>query len=84
MRKFEIHDLDVAAFIQELNKCTGQVWLTTDEGDRINLMSAFCRVIGLMSILQGAKFGQATIECENIEDESRLFRLNLYGKVEDK
>ena len=84
MRKFEIHDLDVTAFVHELNKCTGQVWLTTDEGDRINLMSAFCRVVGLMSILQGAKLSHATIECENTEDESRLFRLNLYGKVEDK
>ena len=84
MREFEIHDLDVTAFVKELNNCTGQVWLTTDEGDKINLMSAFCRVVGLMSILQGAKFSHATLECENIEDESRLFRLNLYGKVEEK
>ena len=84
MRKFEIHDLDVTAFVKELNNCTGQVWLITDDGDRINLMSAFCRIVGLMSILQGAKLSQAKIECENIEDESRLFRLNLYGKVEDK
>ena len=84
MREFEIHDLDVTAFVKELNNCTGQVWLTTDEGDKINLMSAFCRVVGLMRILQGAKLSHAKIECENLEDESRLFRLNLYGKVDDK
>lgn len=84
MRQFEVHDLDVNAFVKELNNCTGQVWLITDEGDRINLMSAFCRIVGLMSILQGAKLSQAKIECENVEDESRLFRLNLYGKVDDK
>ncbi|MBQ8391291.1 MAG: hypothetical protein IJX50_01940 [Clostridia bacterium] len=82
MSKFEIHNIDVDVFAKELNNCKGQVWLTTDEGDRINLMSAFCRMIGLMSIIQGAKLSQATIECENPEDESRLFRLNLYGRAE--
>ena len=84
MRKFEIHDLDVNAFVKELNNCTGQVWMTTEDGDKINLMSAFCRVVGLMSIVEGGKLSHATIECENEMDESRLFRLNLYGKVEDK
>lgn len=84
MRKFEIHDLDVTAFVKELNNCKGQVWMTTDDGDRINLLSAFCRVVGLMSVVQGGKLSHATIECENEDDESRLFRLNLYGKVEDK
>lgn len=84
MSKFEIHNIDVDVFAKELNNCKGQVWLTTDEGDRINLMSAFCRMIGLMSIIQGAKLSQATIECEDPDDESRLFRLNLYGKVTDK
>ena len=84
MSKFEIHNLDVDAFAKELNNCKGQVWLTTEEGDKINLMSAFCRMIGLMSIIQGAKLSQATIECEDPDDESRLFRLNLYGKVTEK
>jgi len=84
MRQFEVHDLDVNAFVKELNNCKGQVWLITEEGDRINLMSAFCRIVGLMSILQGAKLSEAKIECEDADDESRLFRLNLYGKVEDK
>lgn len=84
MRKFEIHNLDVNAFVSELNNCTGQVWMTTDDGDRINLMSAFCRIVGLMSIVQGGTLSHAMIECENLEDESRLFRLNLYGKVDEK
>ena len=84
MAGFEIHDLDVSAFVNELNNCKGQVWMTTPDGDKINLMSAFCRVVGLMSVVQGGTLSHATIECENEEDESRLFRLNLYGKVNDK
>ena len=84
MAGFEIHDLDVSAFVNELNNCKGQVLMTTPDGDKINLMSAFCSVVGLMSIVQGGTLSKATIECENADDESRLFRLNLYGKVNDK
>lgn len=84
MAKFEIHDLDVAAFVKELNNCKGQVIMTTPDGDKINLQSAFCRVIGLMSIVEGGKLSKATIECENPDDESRLFRLNLYGKADEE
>ncbi|MBR1970276.1 MAG: hypothetical protein IKA17_07950 [Clostridia bacterium] len=84
MRSFEINNLDVSAFVKELGNCKGQVWMTTGDGDKINLMSSFCRVIGLMNIIQGGNLSHATIECELEEDESRLFRLNLYGKVEDK
>lgn len=82
MAKFEIHDLDVAAFVKELNNCKGEVIMTTPEGDSINLQSAFCRVIGIMKIVEGGKLSKATIECKDPEDESRLFRLNLYGKSE--
>ncbi|MCD8049966.1 MAG: hypothetical protein LUG52_10345 [Clostridia bacterium] len=80
MEKFMVHDLDLQAFVKELSNCKGQVWMTTEDGDKINLQSAFCRMIGVMSVLDGGKLSQAAIECENPEDETRLFRLNLYGK----
>ncbi len=83
MAKFKIHDLDIKAFVEELNNCKGEVIMTTPEGDSINLQSAFCRVIGVMKILEGGKLSEATLECKDPEDESRLFRLNLYGKAED-
>ena len=83
MAKFEIHELDVAEFVKELNNCKGDVIMTTPDGDSINLQSAFCRVIGIMKIVEGGKLSKATIECKNPEDESRLFRLNLYGKAQD-
>ena len=84
MAKFTVHDLDLQGFIKELSNCTGDVWMTTEDGDKINLQSAFCRLIGLKSILEGGKLSKATIECDNIEDESRLFRFNLYGKSSDE
>ena len=80
MRKFTVHDLDLQGFVSELTNCTGNVWMTTEEGDKINLQSAFCRIVGVMSVLEGGKLSKATIECENPDDESRLFRFNLYGR----
>ncbi len=82
MRKFEIHDLDINSFISEIEKCEGAVWMTTKDGDRLNLKSAFCRIVGIMSVVEGGRLSEATIECENENDESRLFRFNLYGKDE--
>lgn len=84
MQKFVVHDLDLQGFVNELTNCTGNVWMTTEDGDKINLQSAFCRIIGVMSVLEGGKLSEATIECENPDDESRLFRYNLYGKSEQE
>lgn len=84
MQKFVVHDLDLQGFVNELSNCTGNVWMTTEDGDKINLQSAFCRIIGVMSVLEGGKLSEATIECENPDDESRLFRYNLYGKSEQE
>lgn len=84
MAKFTVHDLDLQGFVSELESCKGNVWMTTEEGDKINLRSAFCRIVGVMSVLEGGKLSKATIECDNIEDESRLFRYNLYGKSEQE
>ena len=80
MEKFTVRNLDLQGFIKELSNCTGNVWMETEDGDKINLQSAFCRLIGLKSILEGGKLSEATIECENPDDESRLFRFNLYGR----
>lgn len=83
MAKFTVHDLDLQGFVSELSNCKGNVWMTTEDGDKINLQSAFCRIVGVMSVLEGGKLSKATIECDNMEDESRLFRYNLYGKSEN-
>ena len=81
MHKFEIKDLDVVAFVKELGNCKGQVWMTTVDGDKMNLMSSFCRIVGLMSIVQGGSLSHATIECELEEDQNRLFGLTTDNKA---
>lgn len=82
MDKIQIHDIDFNKFIEALDTCKGDVFLETPEGDSLNLRSKLCQIMGIANILNGAKVSEATIRCTNQEDESKLFRFNLYGKLD--
>lgn len=75
----ELHDVDVPAFLKVLDECKGKVFLVTDEGDRLNLKSKLSQLVGLTHLIEGGKISEASIVCENAEDESALFRFNLFG-----
>jgi hypothetical protein len=76
----ELHDVDVPAFIKLLDECKGNVFLVSREGDHLNLKSKLCQLVGLTKLIEGGKIAEAFIICEEPEDESKLFRFNLYGK----
>lgn len=75
----ELHDVDVPAFLKILDECKGKVYLVTKEGDRLNLKSKLSQLVGLTKLIAGGKIEDAFITCENPEDESKLFRFNLFG-----
>ena len=77
----EMHDIDVPKFLELLENCQGNVWLITREGDRLNLKSKLCQLVGLTRLIEGGKIAEAFIQCENEEDESKMFRFNLYKDV---
>ena len=84
MQKFIVmHDIDIADFMQTLDQCKGEVFLETAEGDVLNLKSKLCQMMGVANILKGAVIQEATLRCTNPEDESLLFRFNLYREVPD-
>jgi hypothetical protein len=80
-REFKIHDVDVPDFIKALDACKGDVFLETTEGDILNLKSKLCQIAGLANILKGATIAEATIRCVRPEDETILFRFNLYKEL---
>ena len=82
MAAIEVHDVDVQAFLSEIDKCEGDVFLVTDEGDRLNLKSKLCQLIGLTKLIEGGKISNAHIECQKTEDETKLFRFNIFGAKE--
>ncbi len=79
----ELHDVNVPEFLKVLDECKGNVFLVSREGDHLNLKSKLSQLLGLTQLIEGGKIAEAFIICENPEDESKLFRFNLFGK-EDK
>ncbi len=84
MDKIQIHNIDFNKFIEALDHCKGDVYLETPEGDCLNLRSKLCQIMGIANILNGAKVSEATIRCVKPEDETLLFRFNLYGKIDEQ
>lgn len=82
-RVIELHNLDFEDFIKAIDECKGDVFLETSDGDILNLKSKLCQIIGLSTILKSAEVEEATIRCANPEDETMLFRFNLYGEMPD-
>ena len=78
-RNVTISEAELSEFVKTLDNCKGQVFLVTEEGDRINMKSQLCRMIGIHHIIAGGKFAGGKLECEYPEDASLLFRFNLYG-----
>ena len=82
--KIKLHNLDFAEFIKALDACKGDVFLETPEGDILNLKSKLCQIMGIANILKGATVTEAVIRCANPEDETTLFRFNLYGELPEE
>ncbi|MBQ6707020.1 MAG: hypothetical protein IJN07_05915 [Clostridia bacterium] len=75
-----IHNFDFNQLIEFAATAKGEVFLKTAEGDVLNLKSRLTQLLALSSSLDWGNVGEATITCTDEEDESRLFRLNLYGR----
>lgn len=76
----ELHKIDLKQFMEAIDKCKGNVYIVTPEGDKLNLKSKLCQLIGLSKLIEGGIVNEAKIVCDKPEDESMLFRFNLYGK----
>ena len=84
MKAFYLDNIDVAVLAKALDECKGQVILFTEEGDRFNLKSKLSQITGLMTLIQGGTIVKAKISCSDPDDEAKLFRLNLFGKIDEE
>lgn len=78
MEGVRIHDFDFNKLMDFAAQAHGDVYLKTDEGDVLNLRSQLTGLLVLSGALEQGLIRDATVVCHNQEDESRLFRLNLY------
>lgn len=77
----DLHDFNLKEFMDVLDSCEDNVYLVTDEGDRLNLKSKLMQLIGFTKLIEGGIVSHAHIECDSKEDEQKLFRFNLFGKT---
>ena len=81
---FKIHNFELGKLIEFAATSKGDVLLKTDDGDVLNLKSKLTQLLVLNGSIDWGVIGEVTVVCENQEDETRLFRLNLYGSEETK
>ena len=79
-----IHNFDFNKLMEFVSTAKGEVYLKTLEGDVLNLKSRLTQLLVLSNAIDWGHVGEATITCTDPEDETRLFRLNLYGTTEQK
>lgn len=83
-RVIKLHNVDFDDLIKTIDECKGDVYLETEDGDVLNLKSKLCQMIGLSTIFSSTEVAEATLRCANVDDETLLFRFNLYGEVPEK
>ncbi len=83
-RYIKLHNVDFDDLIKTIDECKGDIYLETTDGDVLNLKSKLCQMIGLSTILRNSEVSEAILRCANPEDETLLFRFNLYGEVPEK
>lgn len=79
MAGFKIHNFDFNKLMEFANSAKGDVFLETPDGDVLNLKSRLTQLLALSSAIDWGNIGEATVRCKDPDDETRLFRLNLYG-----
>lgn len=77
--KLNIQNMDLTAFTTALDRCKGQVWIVSEEGDKINLKSKLSQLVGISNIIKGATLTDVDLICELKEDELTLIDFLMYG-----
>ncbi len=83
-RYIKLHNVDFDDLIKTIEECKGDIYLETADGDILNLKSKLCQMIGISTILSNTEVAEATLRCANPQDETLLFRFNLYGEAPEK
>lgn len=74
MSHLVLHNFSLDDFNSALLQCSGEVFLVTPEGDRLNLKSKLCQLIGFSTLLECGIVTQATLECSVAADRAVLER----------
>lgn len=77
-KMIELHDIDVPGFLSVLDSCEGNVYLMTRDGDKLNLKSKLCQLIGLTSLSRQER-SQKPLWSAIMTDDPSCSCFNLYN-----
>jgi len=77
----KLYDIDIMELISLLDKAKGNVYLVTDDGNKLNLKSKLCQLYGVRSLLEKAKNSTVSAELSVDNPEDELMFINyMMGK----
>ena len=79
MPSIDIHNFSLKKLMEFAATAKGEVFLKTDQGDVLNMKSRLTQLLALSGHIEWGTVGEATVICTDAADETRLFRLNLWG-----
>lgn len=63
---------DLVAFLREVEKCAGEVWFETKQGDKLNLKSMLSQYLFVALTGDQQMLGEGAVICEQEADRSLL------------
>ncbi len=81
---WSLKNVDVNDFLHLIDACKGNIYLVTEEGDKLNLKSKLCQLVGLSKLIEGGFISNAKLVCDSQEDEKVLVRYKLYKTIDDE
>jgi hypothetical protein len=70
----KLYQIDAEKLMELLEKAKGNIYLITEDGNKLNLKSKLCQLYGVQKLLESAKDSvlPAELGAENPEDELML------------
>ena len=77
MKLYNIADVD--AFFKVIDSCKGDVFLISNEGDKINLKSKLCQYLAMAKIFSSEYIKELSLEISDEKDTEKLVSFMMSG-----
>ena len=81
MKMYNIKDLD--RFMKLIDECEGQVYVISDEGDKLNMKSKLTQFVALANLFSSGYIERLEMETTNEADSAKLLQFMIDGAGEE-
>lgn len=77
MKLYNITDVD--AFFSVIDSCSGDIYLVSNEGDKINLKSKLCQYLAMAKMFSSDYIKELSLQVENDSDKEKFVHFMMCG-----